>query len=265
MLGMDRQCLALVPHRSVWHRLFLEESSWIRERVTDEIVGIEHIGSTAVPNLKARPIIDIALEMPTVEAVQSLVRPLVRFGYTYFGKQDAPGEGLFVKKGRNQQVFFLYASVADAGRIERYCMFRDCLRRQGELRRKYQSLKEESLKQCGENRRAYRRMKGMFVQTVEVSLNAGMALAGHGFDARLQAIVPAMAGAVKRGAVTNSARVGVKSVAKNGAKSGAGGRASGRINELANNDTMLAPVQSLSRDSTKKRRSSKQSKGQCVA
>ena len=59
MIGLKRGTVKLVPHNSKWEELFKKEKQLLKKTFGDTILGIEHIGSTAIPNIPAKPIIDI--------------------------------------------------------------------------------------------------------------------------------------------------------------------------------------------------------------
>ena len=61
MLGLPAGIVRLAPHSELWHQFFAEEEARLREAINDQAVAIEHVGSTAICGLSAKPIIDIAV------------------------------------------------------------------------------------------------------------------------------------------------------------------------------------------------------------
>ena len=74
MLGVKRGTVALVPYAAEWPELFSEERRRIHEALSGISAEIEHVGSTAVPGLAAKPIISQGLTVPTVESATSIHR-----------------------------------------------------------------------------------------------------------------------------------------------------------------------------------------------
>ncbi len=61
MLGLDRGIVRLVPYSPEWQKLFEEEERLLRSAIGEHVVDIQHIGSTSIPGLEAKPILDIAV------------------------------------------------------------------------------------------------------------------------------------------------------------------------------------------------------------
>ena len=89
MYGMRRDRLQLLPHDAAWKDDFLKEKNRIATALNDPSVLIEHVGSTAIPTIHAKPIIDIAI-LCTAKALDSLAQALRGLGYDYreqFGEE----------------------------------------------------------------------------------------------------------------------------------------------------------------------------------
>jgi GrpB-like predicted nucleotidyltransferase (UPF0157 family) len=97
MLGLDRKSVLLVPHQIQWKSLFELESALLRETIGDYVVAVEHIGSTAIIGLEAKPIIDILVGMQKAEDAEKCVAPLAQIGYEYRGEQGIGGRFYFRK------------------------------------------------------------------------------------------------------------------------------------------------------------------------
>ena len=77
--------IQLTPFNPNWNRMYQAEASRIRDSLDSEIIDIQHIGSTAIPSIDAKPIIDIMIGIQTLNQAPSLLPVLVKLGYNYFG------------------------------------------------------------------------------------------------------------------------------------------------------------------------------------
>ncbi|KAA1246903.1 GrpB family protein [Aquimarina sp. RZ0] len=97
----------LVAHDRSWKNLYKDEKSLILEKLgTDNIIQIEHFGSTSIPNIKAKPYIDILIEIPEVLLFDTqLIKKFEEIGYTYFlvPKRDHFDAYMSFGKGYNLQ------------------------------------------------------------------------------------------------------------------------------------------------------------------
>src|SRR5215216_3286667 len=97
MLGLDRTSVLLAPYQMEWKSLFKSESALLRETIGDYVVAVEHIGSTAIFGLEAKPIIDILVGVQKAEDAEKCVTPLAQIGYEYRGQQGIAGRFYFRK------------------------------------------------------------------------------------------------------------------------------------------------------------------------
>jgi GrpB-like predicted nucleotidyltransferase (UPF0157 family) len=97
MLGLKRGTVRLVPHNERWHDLFAEEEDRLRVAISEYALAIEHVGSTAICGLSAKPIIDIAVAVRKIADAGKCVIPLEGIGYEYRGEQSIPGRHFFGK------------------------------------------------------------------------------------------------------------------------------------------------------------------------
>ncbi len=82
-IGLKWHTVRVVAYRAEWRRLFERELRDLRKRVGHLAVDIQHVGSTAVPGLDAKPIIDIALAVASPGVIPRLRQPLSDLGYIY--------------------------------------------------------------------------------------------------------------------------------------------------------------------------------------
>ena len=87
MYGMRKDELRLLPHDPAWKDDFLAEKKRIADALRDPSVQIEHVGSTSIPTVHAKPILDIAI-LCAAEGIEPVARILLGLGYEYRGQLD---------------------------------------------------------------------------------------------------------------------------------------------------------------------------------
>lgn len=106
------------------------------------VCALHHIGSTAIPNLQAKPIIDFLLEAQSLRAVDDCAERLAKSGYEARGEYGISGRRYFNKKPTDEAVaFHLHAYLADSFQIRRYLAFRDYLIVKPEVAAQYAALR----------------------------------------------------------------------------------------------------------------------------
>ena len=164
--------IALAEADPAWPAIYELEAAALRE-VLPPVAGLrlEHFGSTAVPNLRAKPVIDIMVIHPRPESWPELVAPLERLGYVFWGDNPRKDQMFFVKGmppyGARRTHHVHVRIPADA---EKELVFRDLLRADAALACQYETLKEKLAAAYPFDREAYTNAKTVFV---EEALRAG--------------------------------------------------------------------------------------------
>lgn len=148
-----------------WSRMFHQEVQLLKTIFGDEIIKFEHFGSTSVPGLKAKPVIDMMCIVKDIEKVDSFNDKMDSLGYDVAGEWGINGRRLFRKGGENRTHHIHFYQV-DNPQIERHLVFRDYLRSHPEEVTRYSCLKEE-LAARFENTSEYSRAKKTFVKEME--------------------------------------------------------------------------------------------------
>ena len=164
-IGLRRHTVRLVAHRREWHVLFESERRALLERVGHLAVDVQHVGSTAVPGLDAKPIIDIALAVRSARDIPRLVGPLGELGYIYRGDAGSDGGHLFVKESApDVRTHHLHVVSVDDAQWHEWVLFRDKLRADEALRARYAGLKKVLKERYAEDRKGYTEAKNEFVR-----------------------------------------------------------------------------------------------------
>lgn len=159
-LGLARNVQRLSAHNPLWPQAYAEEVARIAPALDGVALAVEHYGSTAVPGLDAKPIIDIQVGVARLEQVQDLIGPMIALGYDNVGSAGITEHHIF---GLGDPRTHLVHIVVFGG--EQWCRtlrFRDRLRTEPALREAYQSLKR-SLAATSFTRAEYTEGKSAFV------------------------------------------------------------------------------------------------------
>jgi GrpB-like predicted nucleotidyltransferase (UPF0157 family) len=157
----------LVPHDPQWVGEFEREAAAIRNALSDVLLRIEHVGSTAVPDLPAKPIIDIQVSVRDIEEREAFVRPLERLGYLFAPDPDSPDYHFFGKPRERPRRYHVHVCVAGSGEEMRHLVVRDFLRSHSEEAAKYTDLKRELARRTHQDRLAYIEGKEPFMRDLE--------------------------------------------------------------------------------------------------
>lgn len=164
MLGLKSGTVTLCAPDPAWHAAFYEESARVIEAARDFIVAIEHVGSTAIPELHAKPIVDIAAATPTFEGFFPAIPRLERLGYTFRGEFGVPRRHFF-SLGDPTTVHVHVFEENSRAWFEQL-LFRDAMRASPSLRREYEVLKLDLAARFAADRPAYTAAKAEFIQRV---------------------------------------------------------------------------------------------------
>jgi GrpB-like predicted nucleotidyltransferase (UPF0157 family) len=139
-----------------WAVIARELADTIVEALDGDATAVEHIGSTAVPGLLAKPIIDLAIGVPSGVTVDDVADDMARIGWIYRGDAGDAGGWVFVLEDAP------WHRVAHAHGVEfggpqwtRYLQFRDLLRRSRAARRAYEETKQRLAKEHPDGRHLY--------------------------------------------------------------------------------------------------------------
>jgi len=164
-----REEIFIVQYRAEWPRMFRDEAEFLRGRLPRQIIRrIEHFGSTAVPGLPAKPIIDVLVEVSSLEETQREVVPLLEAeGYDYFWRTDvSPAYAWFIKRDPyGKRTHHIHMVEPDSKLWDRL-FFRDYLRDFPDEAQRYSELKELLSQQYAKDRIGYTEGKTDYVVSV---------------------------------------------------------------------------------------------------
>ena len=168
MRGGSESRVELVDHDPTWAELFEAERAKLTRIFDGRVVGIEHIGSTAVPDLCAKPIVDVLVGLRELELTDEDIAGMRALGYEYLGEYGRPGRLFFRKRPRTHHVHV----VEHGGQHwDRQLTFRDALRTDAEERERYDRFKRR-LAAEGHPREVYTELKTPFIREIEARARA---------------------------------------------------------------------------------------------
>ena len=153
----------IVAYDASWPARFSEEAARISRALGDRLLAIEHVGSTAVAGLAAKPVIDLLAAIDDLDDLQALRPALLTEGYEHQPAGDMDGRRFF--RRFENGVRMAHLSLAEAG--SRFWLdhlaFRDALRSDALLARRYAALKQRLAREVGHDRHAYTDGKDEFI------------------------------------------------------------------------------------------------------
>ena len=169
MIGLKHNQNLLVDYDPEWPSLFEEERSRLERVLMDIPRGIEHYGSTAVPGLRAKPIIDILVGILPLSDWIHCKQPLESLGYDYSEHAGVPGHYIF-GRGRDlsERTHLVHIVEFKGSSWRSNLVFRDALRASQKLREEYLIAKENAVKLAPEGRAKYNALKQTFFDTVNL-------------------------------------------------------------------------------------------------
>jgi GrpB-like predicted nucleotidyltransferase (UPF0157 family) len=161
--------ISIAPYNPKWPRSFEEEANVLRLKLpVSSINRIEHFGSTAVPGLAAKPIIDILVEVASLDETQKQIVPVLESeGYDYFWRTDTdPPYAWFIKReSEGKRTHHIHMVEADSKLWERL-YFRDYLREFHVEAKYYEELKQSLSEKYPNDRIAYTKGKAQFIESI---------------------------------------------------------------------------------------------------
>jgi GrpB-like predicted nucleotidyltransferase (UPF0157 family) len=168
-----REDVAIVPYDPGWPKMFEDKAAFLRRKLPHDLIKrIEHFGSTAVAGLSAKPIIDILVEVTSLEETKKQIVPILEAeGYEYFwrpafGDDQPPFYAWFIERNsKGQRTYHIHMVEADSELWDRI-YFRDYLRQFPAEAKHYDELKRSLSEKYPINRVKYTEEKSSFISSV---------------------------------------------------------------------------------------------------
>jgi len=162
--------IIIEPYNPAWPKLAEAEIKGIKT-ISNQLphISIEHLGSTSVPELSSKPIIDIFITLASVKEANLWIKPLETLGYVFWRENPDTTQLRFFKgmpPFGMQRTHHIHIVDASNNTVEHRILFRDILRNDQKIRLEYESLKLKLSQSHSIDREAYTDMKGEFIKKV---------------------------------------------------------------------------------------------------
>ncbi|CAM4295507.1 GNAT family N-acetyltransferase [Bacillus subtilis] len=156
----------VILYNEKWAECFDEEKERLKLVFGPEIIAVHHIGSTSIPNMAAKPIIDMLIEVRSIEAVSQFDEQMKANGYIPKGENGIAGRRYF-QKGGNKRTHHVHMYEQGNPAIDRHLLFRDYLRAHPNIAKEYAVLKKRLAAQHPDSINQYIQGKDEWIKTAE--------------------------------------------------------------------------------------------------
>jgi len=163
----EQRDVELVPHNPAWSQLANEEARLILEHISVPIIGVYHIGSTSIPGIKAKPILDFVIEVENLAKIIQSIESFEELGYCSKGEYGISGRQFFTKDTHGERSHHLHIFQKGHPDIERHLVFRDFLRSNPEAAHEYELIKEKLAKRFPKQSSDYTEAKSDFILSMD--------------------------------------------------------------------------------------------------
>lgn len=165
MLGLERGLVKLEPYNDKWSKLFDEERELLSSRIKELIIAIEHVGSTSIEGLFAKPIIDIAIGVSSLDVIIELKEKVKDLGYVEV-PVSIDGKHVFARYKEKKITHFLHVMIYNQSLWIDQISFRDYLRLDPNAKIEYIKIKEELANKYPNDVVSYTNEKKKFVDNI---------------------------------------------------------------------------------------------------
>ncbi len=167
MLGLKRKTVKLSEHNPKWEIAFKKEKKLLKKKFGDTIIAIEHIGSTAIPGIVAKPILDINIGVRSLKIARNMKEKFEQLGYEYRGSNERLKEQeLYVRGPESKRTHHVHVAVYGSNYWRKDIFFRDYLRSHLDIATEYAALKTKLARKYASDRGVYSDSKNEFIQKV---------------------------------------------------------------------------------------------------
>ena len=157
----------VVPFDPAWAERYRSEAEELARIIGENLIAIHHIGSTAIPGIVAKPIVDMLVVVRDIARVDALDAQMIARGYDPRGENGIPERRYYVKGFQGQRSHHLHVYAEGSPQVARHLAFRDYLIAHSEQARAYSDLKVALAARFPEDARMYSEGKAEFIRDVE--------------------------------------------------------------------------------------------------
>ena len=163
---MTTRHIVVLPYDEKWQQAFLHIKSELEPALGQLAISIEHVGSTSVPGLAAKPIIDIDVVVRKTD-LEPAIKALAAIGYVHEGNGGIEGREMFKYSGKEHLMeHHLYVCPEDSRELKRHVLFRDYLRSHPDAVQSYSQIKKEAAELYPGDIDSYINHKGSVIEKI---------------------------------------------------------------------------------------------------
>ncbi len=158
----------VVPHTPKWREAFAVESKRVTDALGENVVALHHIGSTAIPGIYAKPIIDLLIEVKNIVKVDDQSSSMESLGYQVMGEFGIPDRRYFRKNSQEgDRTHHIHAFKVGSAQVERHLAFRDYMIAHPEEAQIYSELKCRLAREYPTDIDGYMDGKDSFIRAID--------------------------------------------------------------------------------------------------
>ena len=158
----------VVPHNPQWRDAFEAEAKQVAAALGENVVAIHHIGSTAIPDIYAKPVVDLLVEVRDITEVDGRSSAMESLGYEVMGEYGIPGRRYFRKDSREGvRTHNIHAFEAGSAEVERHLAFRDYMIAHPGDAQRYSELKRKLAEEHPQSMDGYMDGKDGFIKEID--------------------------------------------------------------------------------------------------
>ena len=164
-MGLKVGTVKIEKYNESWKSMFNEEKENLEKAFENIAIEIEHIGSTSIEGLCAKPVIDIAVAVESLSDFEKVRSYFEKAPYSI--KQDSVSDECLIRKGtEDNRTHFIHVMEINSKRYQNTIMFRNYLRKHKETLKEYEELKNNLAEKYANDRKMYTASKDEFIQNV---------------------------------------------------------------------------------------------------
>ncbi len=164
---MNKRKVEVVPFQQSWKAGYLQVAERLKTILGDEVLSVHHIGSTSIPGMSAKPILDLLIVVRNIEKIDGHNGQMKASGYDAYGENGIPGRRFFVKERDGARISHVHIFAAEHPEIRRHLLFCDYLSAHPEEAAEYARLKENLASRFPDDIDRYIEGKHDFIQEID--------------------------------------------------------------------------------------------------
>jgi len=166
MIGLNKDLVSVYPYDKTWPKEYEKEAKILKSLLKDFDIKIEHVGSTAIPGLSAKPIIDIAIGAKNEKDLFAVATRLENNGYDILNSFETKGEVLARKGAPECRTHYIHIQLLKSEYWNEFVYFKKYMLEHPDKVKEYQRLKEELSQKYADERKKYTAAKNEFISKI---------------------------------------------------------------------------------------------------